>query len=1139
MKLALILFLLTSFAARTQVVYGSLTGAVTDASGAPIAAEVSAIHEATAAERKVQANADGSFLFNGLTPGAYTIAVNHPGFNAFRKTGIVLSPNETIATGAIQLTLGSVTETVTVTAAGATVQTASGERSGIITSEQIENLSVINRDFAALVSLMPGVVTEPGSETQGFGGTSTYNVQGTRTTGNNITIDGMPSGDLGNATSTTAFVSMDSVATVKILVSNFQAEFGRKPGAGIQAVTKSGGRQFHGAAYVYKRHEQFNANEFFNNRDRLPIPRYRYSTLGFNIGGPISKRHKLFFFASTEYIREARPQPIRQLTMPTAAERLGNFSDSRDLNGTLIPVRDPLNNRTPFPDNTVPANRILPATQKYLNLLPQPNFFNLAISARRYNYQVQESLDIPKHMETGRIDWVKSEKTTIYGRGNTWWEDVQGWAVPGGNANWGWLPSRYRNTSKTGILSATRILSPTTLAEVSIGIGRHTETGGALDPARLDTLNRTKSGATLPQSYPQFNPLNLVPQATFTGVTGAPSVTYEARFPMRGSDTLLTANGNLTRHSGAHTLKAGYWLERAINIEGDDGNFAGTYSFNRNTNNPADSNHPFANALLGNFDSYTESTRRPNERAGSTTVEWFAQDNWKATRRLMLDIGLRFAWTQPYHSLRNQEAGFLPDRFLASKQVQLIQPFRNGNTRVGRHPVTGQLFPVEAIGAIAPNTGDPFNGTVNRVTEPEYTAGLRYTGSVKTAPRFGFAYDPFGRGKTAIRGGWGMFMEVREKGNRSTGSFRNPPLRLDPIIYQGSLSTFANLPQLNFPSATSGFDPNRPLSRIMNFSFGVQQDIGWGVIADVSYVGSLGRHLVQARNINSVPYGTNFLPSSLDSTNANRPLPAAFLRPYPGYNDIRYYDYTGNSNYHSLQATANRRFIKGVSFGAAWTYSKAMDYTDTEDALLSTQVNPRVWNYGRAGFDRMHIVKLNWVWDAPRLSRLLPNRAAKFIGDGWQISGIATFQGGPPRTVTVSLSTVTDLSGSPTESSRAVLIAKPTIPNSEKTFSRQFNTAAFAPPAAGTPGNAAKDLFRGPGIHNWDISLFKNFQIPELKWRFQLRGEFYNAFNHTQFTTIDTAARFDGQGNQTNARFGELTGSRGARRVQLALRLTF
>ena len=159
--------------------------------------------------------------------------------------------------------------------------------------------------------------------------------------------------------------------------------------------------------------------------------------------------------------------------------------------------------------------------------------------------------------------------------------------------------------------------------------------------------------------------------------------------------------------------------------------------------------------------------------------------------------------------------------------------------------------------------------------------------------------------------------------------------------------------------------------------------------------------------------------------------------------------------------------------------------------------------------------------------------------DGWQISGIATFQSGPPRGVTVSLLSVTDLSGSPTESTRPILIAKPTIPRSEKTFSRQFNTAAFGPPQVGTPGNAAKDLFRGPGIHNWDVSLFKNFNVPEVKWRLQLRGEFYNAFNHTIFTGLDTAARFDAQGNQTNARFGELLSSRGARRVQIALRLTF
>ena len=250
------------------------------------------------------------------------------------------------------------------TAEGATVQTASGERSGVVTADQVDKLTVINRDFAGLVQLLPGVVYEPGTEVQGFGGTGTLYVQGGRGNGNNITVDGQPA-ENANAYDRNVFISMDSITAVKIVVSTFQAEFGRKPGASVQAITKSGTRDFHGATFLYKRHEMFNSTNFFNNRQSVTRPVERYMNGGFSIGGPLyipgvfnKNKNKLFFFAALELFRERRPQAIRQLTMPTAQERQGNFSDSRDVNNAVIAVRDPLNAAQPFPNNTVPANRI-------------------------------------------------------------------------------------------------------------------------------------------------------------------------------------------------------------------------------------------------------------------------------------------------------------------------------------------------------------------------------------------------------------------------------------------------------------------------------------------------------------------------------------------------------------------------------------------------------------------------------------------------------------------------------------------------------------------------------------------------------------------------------------------------------------
>lgn len=1145
--IALAVLALAALPLDAQVVYGSVVGSVLDASGGVIpGTAVRALNEATGARRETRTDERGNFQLQGLQVGSYTFTFEHASFKKLERSNVVLSPNERLALEPVQLEVGAVAETISVVAEGAAVQTATSDRTGVISGDRVENLTVINRDFAALASLMAGVVTEPGAETQGFGGNSTFYVQGSRQTGNNITVDGLPAGDLGNAYQVTTFISMDSIATVRIQVSNYQAEFGRKPGAGIQAITRSGTRSFHGAAYGYFRNDAFNANDFFNNRNHVPKPSYEYQTAGFNIGGPLywpgkfnSSRGKLFFFASGEYLHERRPQPIRQVTMPTLAERQGDFRDSRDLNGAVITINDPADARRPFPGQVIPASRIHPYTQKYLNLLPEPNFFDLGISARRYNYQVQESLEIPKHTETARVDWNATQNSNIYFRFNNWWENIQGFAVPGGNANWGWMPNTYRNTSRTAVVSGTHIIGPTALVEASMGLNRATESGPPQKQSDVERISRVKSGVLLPQFHPENNPLNLVPQASFGGITGAASATYEGRFPLRGTDTLFTWNANLTLTRSPHTLKFGFWAERARNFEGEDGNFAGTFNFQRNVNNPYNANHPYAQALLGLFYSYTESSARPWEQGRSTIFEWFAQDNWKVTRRLTLDMGFRLAWSGPYHSFRREEAGFVPDRYDPARQAVLLEPYRNGNQRVARNPVTGELFPNVAIGALAPGVGNPFNGMVDTGVDTSYPAGLRYA-SWGYAPRFGFAFDPFGKGKTAVRGGFGIFNETREPGNRALQTYRNPPYRLDPIIYFGDVRTFTSVPSLSFPTGTSGFDANRVLPTTMNFSLGVQQYLAWRTIVDVAYVGTLSRHMLQARDLNAVPFGTDFLPSSLDPTNAGRPLPAAFLRRYTGYNDIRYFSYDSSSNYNSLQASANRQFARGLQFGVSWTWSKAMNYADTVSSIVSTLVSPRVWNYGRAGFDRTHVMKINWTWDVPRLSRVWNHGLIRWVADGWQSSGIATFQSGPPAGISASVTTAADITGSPTDTSvRPNLIGKPALPRGEKTFSRYFNTDAFAPPTIGTPGNAAKDLIRRPGINSWDMSLLKNFKLPREGWRMQIRVETYNTFNHTQFTTVDAAARFDAQGRQTNARFGEITGSRLPRRMQLAIRFTY
>ncbi len=1156
----LALLLTTCFCAEAQQVSASISGSVTDKSGSAIlGAAVKLTSKSTAFERETTTGEDGNFRFNAILPGAYSLDVKHPGFKNYRRTDVQLTPNENHVTNTIRMELGDVTESITVAAEAATVQISSGERSGIITAKEIENLTVMNRDFATLVALLPGVVDNPGTaEVQGFSGGASYNVAGNRSNGNSITIDG-GSTENTNGGNGNNFVSMDSVGAVRIVTSNYQAEFGRKPAASIMAITKNGTQQYHGAAYWYYRHESLNANEFFNNRQGLRVSPRRVQTPGFNIGGPIyipgkfnKGKSKLFFFTSQEFIREKRPQGIRNLTVPTELERAGNFSQTFVTNGVYPNVRmtvvnDPENGKQPFPENIIPASRINSSGQNYLKLLPLPNGVNQAVARLTYNYQVQESLTIPKTANTTRLDYVVNSKTTLWLKYNYWIEDQKGWAVSAGNANWGWLPAHYLARTHAPVLSLTRIINPSTILEFSARMTRWTEDGEPLNQSDVQRLNRKTSSVNIPQFNPAGNPLNLVPNATFGGVSSPANTSFNARFPLRGTETPLFSDAIVTRTQGKHVMKYGFYYERWRAVKGESGNWAGTLDFTTDTANPNDANQPFANALLGNFKSYTESNNRPPLYETTTSYEWFAQDNFRVNKRLTLDLGVRFGWSTPFYSSRRQEAGFVPGLWNLKNQIQLMTPVRIANVRKAQNPVTGEILPATLIGAIAPNTGNPYNGTVNLLTDLNYPQGLRENSGVKMAPRFGFAYDPFGKGKTAIRGGFGLFYEIHEKDLWGYALHLNPPNQLTPQIFYGDLNTFINTQGYLFPSNTSGLNPNRTLGRTMSYSFGVQQSVGWSTILDVAYVATLGRHLLARKNINSVATGTLQLESAQDPSNPGNPLATQYLRPYLGYGDIQFYNYDSNSSYHSLQVTLNRRFRKGISGGLAWTWSKAMDYTDTDTSNLSFLVDPKIFNYGQAGFDRTHILKGNWIYELPKIP-WTPQRYGdlkKTLIDGWQISGISTQMSGAPTAANLSLfsGTTTNWSGSPTDGARTNVIGNPTLPKSERTFEKNFNTAAFAIPQQGTLGNASKFSFRGPGINNFDISLFKNFKTNE-NVKAQFRAEAYNIFNHTQFSSLDTTARFDNRegptyGNQLSATFGQFTGARLARRMQLALRFTF
>jgi len=340
-----------------------------------------------------------------------------------------------------------------------------------------------------------------------------------------------------------------------------------------------------------------------------------------------------------------------------------------------------------------------------------------------------------------------------------------------------------------------------------------------------------------------------------------------------------------------------------------------------------------------------------------------------------------------------------------------------------------------------------------------------------------------------------------------------------------------------FPSSVSSIERDDKTGTVYSYSLGVQHQLGANTVLDVSYVGNTSRHLIQTRNLNALPPGARFNPANIDPT-TGLALPNNFLRPIPGYADITYVETSGTSNYNSLQVQANRRFTNGPQVGVAYTWSKAMDLTSGDGGGLPVYLDARSRLYGKADFDQTHMLVINYLWDLPRLSTVWNNLFSRIVFDNWQVSGITTFASGLPQGVNFSTTDNADITGGG-DPGRVNLIAKPTLSHGDRTAERWFNTGAVARPGRGDFGNAPKDVFRGPGINNWDASLIRKFPLKSEARYFQFRAEFYNLFNHTQFQFIDNGARFDPAGNQVNDNFGRAYANRPPRTIQLNIGFYF
>jgi hypothetical protein len=1146
MRLAKILLavVVSACGVSAQNISSTVKGTVHDPAGGMVPnAECALTNAATGLKTMVHSSADGSFVFLNVLAGTYNLTVHGTGFKTFELNRIEVTSSEFHPLEDIVLTVGGTTESVTVIEKAAPVQTASGERSDVVAGTALSEIAVKGRDFVSFMQTLPGVIDTSAlsRDAPGRNAMSGVHINGSRDTANLMLIDGTPSMDAGNS-SNPQEATMDAIAEVKVLTSAYQAEYGRNGGGLVSVVTKSGSEQLHGSAYEYYRNEELNANDFFNNATGNPRQPYRYRVTGYSIGGPVwipkvpAIRHKVYFFFANELLGSKVLFAQKLVNTPTALERQGDFSQSFNTNGSLITIKDPRTGQ-PYPGNQIPASQINALGQAILKFYPLPNFTDPR-PAYRYNdnYQANYSGSWPRTQETGRIDYNVSSNTQIYFRimNDTSPLDNAWGAWVNGSVNYDLTPILWNRPSHMYGGHVTETISSTLVDEAML---QKTYNNVTISPLNAEVLDGKLMGNPA-ELFPHNLPFaNWIPGVSFGGTpVNTIDASIAAQLPESLADDGYVFTNNLSKVWGRHQLKAGIYLERNRKLQPASKPWRGAFNFGVDSNNPFNSGNGFANALLGYFDTYQEATSWPIGNYFFWNVEWFLQDNWRVSKRLTLDYGLRFYHLPPTIDRNHSVAAMDPGLYSrANAPVLFVPALDPSGKRVAKNPISGALFPASYIGLFVPGVGDAADGSFVG-GQSGYPGGLITQPWLTYGPRFGFAYDVFGNGKTAVRGGFGMYTD-RVQGNEIYNTAANPPVNYTPTQYYGSLNTYTQSAGLIGPAALTEWYGRQPLPRIMNFNLGLQQQLGAWVV-DASYVGMLSRHLLFTQNINPIPLYAHFNPANRDPTAASSPLPDNFLRPYIGYGNITSEQFGASANFNSFQASVRRRFSSGLQMGASYTFSKALGVAGADGDGVSSYLPARARNYGPLAFDRRQSLVFTYVYQIPNPANRLGWRPAGWALGNWELSGITTFQTGGPSTPSFSTQPSIDISGS-SDGARMNLVGNPNLPRGDRTFGHEFNPAAFALPAVGTLGSMGTNVLCGPGINDWDLAATKRFKIFSESRVLSFRGEFYNAWNHTQFSSWNTSFQFNAVGQQLNPAVGQANGARPPRNVELSARFVF
>jgi hypothetical protein len=590
----------------------------------------------------------------------------------------------------------------------------------------------------------------------------------------------------------------------------------------------------------------------------------------------------------------------------------------------------------------------------------------------------------------------------------------------------------------------------------------------------------------------------------------------------------------------------GIYFEHTPKIQPANAQIFGSLSFNVDGNNPLDANNAYANALLGNYDTYAESTTNLVEDLIFTNTEWYFQDDWKVKKNFSLSYGIRFYHDMPSYDPRNLLTSFSAGAWNPAAAPVLIRPASVNGQNVGIDPFTGKTYGYGLVGDFVPGVGNFADGQLlagkNGVPSSIYTVA-----PIAVAPRLGFAWDPFRDGKTSLRGGGGVF--YHRDSQLAMNLYTNPPNIFTPTQYYGTFADIGASASAGYlgPSNINSFASTPHQMQVYNFNLQIDRRVGSNLFS-VGYSGSLSRHLLWSRNINAVPLGAQFLNLNPQNKNplSSSALPTNFLRPYSAYGDVGLYEFAGTSNYNGLLTSFQHRLSHGLTIAVQYTFSKALDTADADSTGVDPFVSPRSRNYGPAGFNRTHVFTSNFYYDLPKLGKAAGIRPLGWVTDNWQIAGVVRMLTGSPLTPNYTLVTgIPSPTGSPSESAR-MQVVNPNAPLAQR-FGPPPEPAGQATAAqaswlsdstAPQLGNLGQNTMTGPGTNNWDLSLYRTIPIRE-RVRLMLRFETYNTFNHTQFGGINSAAQFNNLGQQVNTAFFLPNSARPPRYAQIAARVSF